>query len=516
MAAQSGSRLQVTAQACAVYVAFGVAVWGVVDLTVEAFSLSPSLLRIAMIASVIGLPVVAVASWILTGRQKAANVPAQWGGVVTGCICASVIFLSLFLTQPEEQPVTGDRRGSIEYLAAIAVMPFENLSSDGANEHFAIGIADGIVTNLQGWGAFPVIGRNATESYRGSSPDLMQVASSLKVRYLLTGSVVAAQDGLRVTAALIDGRNHSTIKALGPFDRPRLDVFDIQDEISDAIVTEIVPEMVRREMRPAAQERPAQLSSWELVMRAQGLTIRGEYEAAREAEELLQIAVEREPGYAAAYARLAELGHNFSSTNYASIIGDDAASKALDDALENARMAVDLNPSLVDARIWYGHLLLHHREIERGVSELREAVRLGPSHGQAHAELGFAYALLGNLEKAFEEFAASSKLSPNDPRNVRIRTFEALAYLYAGKNQEAFDSASSLLETNRGLASSFYPNLVAVAALVRLGRADDARRQAAEFRESLGELDWASVERGAWTEAQLELLRADFESVGML
>jgi TolB-like protein/protein involved in temperature-dependent protein secretion len=395
-------------------------------------------------------------------------------------------------------------------------MPFQNLSDDGANEHFAIGIADGIVTNLQSWGAFPVIGRSATDHYRGTSPDLMTVASTLRVRYLLTGSVVAAQDGLRVTAKLVDGRDHSIVKALGPFDRPRLDVFDIQDEISDAIVTAIVPEVVRREMRPASLERPAELASWELVMRAQGLTLKGEYEDAREAESLLRIAIRREPGYAAAYARLAELGHNFSSTSYAKIIGDEEASQALNEALTNARTAVDLEPSLVDARIWYGHLLIHHRQIERGIDQLLEAVRLSPSHGQAHAELGFAYALSGNLDKAFQEFELSSRLSPNDPRSVRIQTFEALAYLYADKNQEALQAAQSILETNRGLAQSFYPYLVSISALVRLDRTDEARGQAEEFREQLGEFDWPAVQRGAWTEQQLELVRADFESIGML
>jgi len=520
----SKSRVQMTLQASAVYVAFGVAVWGVVDLAVGAFSLSQHLLRLIMIGSVAGLPIVAATTWFLVLRHQKTGPPededrlsAHWIGVIAGGVSATAIICVLLLTmRPLEHPVLTDRPTDIEYLAAIAVMPFENLSNDGENEHFAIGIADGIVTNLQSWGVFPVIGRSATEPYRGVSPDLMDVASTLRVRYLLTGSVVAAQDGIRVTAELVDGRDHSIVKALGPFDRPRLDVFDIQDEISDAIVIAIVPEMVRREMRPASLERPAELSSWELVMRAQGLTIKGEYEAAREAERLLRIAIQRDPGYAAAYARLAELKHNFSSTIYAKIIGDEAASEALTEALDNARTAVDLSPSLVDARIWYGHLLLHHRQIERGVNELLEAVRLSPSHGQAHAELGFAYALLGELDKAFQEFELSSRLSPNDPRNVRIQTFEALAYLYAGKNDEALAAARSLLETNRGLASSFYPNLVAVSALVRLERLDEAREQADEFREQLGELDWPSVQRGAWTERQFELLRADFESVGML
>ncbi len=186
MESHSKSRVQMMLQACAVYVAFGVAVWGVVDLAVGAFSLSQLLLRLVMIGSVAGLPIVAATTWFLVLRHQKTSPPenedrvsAHWIGVIAGGVSATMIFCALLLTmQPLERPVSTDSPTDIEYLAAIAVMPFENLSNDGANEHFAIGIADGIVTNLQSWGAFPVIGRSATEPYRGVSPDLMDVAST--------------------------------------------------------------------------------------------------------------------------------------------------------------------------------------------------------------------------------------------------------------------------------------------------------------------------------------------------
>ena len=395
------------------------------------------------------------------------------------------------------------------YRAAIAVMPFANLSDDGSNEHFAIGIGDDIVTNLQSWGSFPVLGRGVTEPYRGTTPNLDEISASLGVRYLLTGSVRTAGDDIRVTAQLIDSDSREVVRALGPFDRNLADIFAIQDEISSGIVNAIAPEIARREMNTASIDQPNDLASWELVMRAQGLTAKGNYDDVRKAESLLRLAIEREPGYAAAYARLAEIGHDLSSTNYARYIGDDAASAALDEALRNARIAVDLNPSLVDARIWLGHLLLHHRRIDEAVVELQQAVRLSPAHGQAHAELGFGYAISGDLDAAFAEFQKSSDLSPNDPQSIRIKTFEALAYLYAGRNSEAAAAARHVLNLTGDSARNVIPYLVEISALMRLGDLDTARIRYDEFQASLGPIDWSAIERAAWTNEQLSQVKRD-------
>jgi len=519
--AVADSRFKKLFQACGGYIAASVAVWGVVDLAISAFSFPETALRSAMIASAVGLPVVAAATWMSARAEERGEVArdhsVQVHGIFAGGLLATTVFVVLlFVADPQPAPTPEAADIEVKSRAAIAIMPFANLSDEGSNEHFAIGVADDIVTNLQSWGLFPVIGRNVTEPYRGEAPDLVNVGEALGVRYLLIGSVRTAGNDIRVSAQLIDAESNEVIKALGPFDRTRSDVFAIQDEISIQIVNSIAPEMLRREIQSASIDRPADLASWELVMRALGLTLQGKYEAARQAEELLRLAIEREPGYAAAYTRLAEIGHDLSTTSYATIIGNDAATDALNEALANARMAVRANPALVDARIWYGHLLLHHRQVEAAIGELREAVRLSPSHGQAHAELGFGLAITGDLDAAFNEFQIASQLSPNDPRSTRIRTFEAFGYLYSQRYEEAADLARQVVVDNPGSARLTLTYLIDISSLVRLNRVDVARQRVDEYLEQFGALDWPAVTRAAWSEEQLALVKADVESLGML
>jgi tetratricopeptide (TPR) repeat protein len=261
--------------------------------------------------------------------------------------------------------------------------------------------------------------------------------------------------------------------------------------------------------------RPADLAAWELVLKAQALILTGTYESALEARSLLELALQREPLYALAYARLAEIGHD-ASNNLSREFGSDAAIAALAEALGLARRAVQLAPNLVDGRIWLGHLLLHDKQVSEGLVELREAVRLNPSHAQARAELGFGLALDGDVEAATREFTLAFRLSPSDPRNDRIRTFDALAHLYAGNNAEAAASARRVIDIQPDSPVMMIARIVEISALVREDRMDEARTRVAEFATHIGALDWPAVERGAWSREQLDRVRSDLRTVGML
>jgi adenylate cyclase len=299
------------------------------------------------------------------------------------------------------------------------------------------------------------------------------------------------------------------------FDGDRSDVFALQDRITEQIATAIAPEITRGEMRRTARARPADLAAWELVLKAQALILKGTYESQTEARGLLELALDREPEYALAYARLAEIGHD-TSNNLSREFGGAAAVVALDEALVLARRAVQLSPTLVEARIWYGHLLLHHKDLSEGLEELKEAVSLNPSHAQARAELGFALALQGTVIEASQQLEIAFRLSPNDPRNDRIRTFEALAHLYAGNAQAAAESARLVIDAQPGSPVVLVAAVVEISALVREGQLDLARQRVGEFESYYGELDWPAIARGAWSEEELARVQADVRTVGML
>ena len=146
-------------QTSAAYIAASLTIWGALDLAIDAFSLSNSLLRAAMLAAAIGFLPALTFTWIFGRRhQQDDEVGAQWKGLAVGATSAALCFVVLFATtNPPQDALSIAASPPFSDRAAIAVMPFENLTDDGANEHFADGVVDGIVTQLQGWGEFPVI-----------------------------------------------------------------------------------------------------------------------------------------------------------------------------------------------------------------------------------------------------------------------------------------------------------------------------------------------------------------------
>ena len=505
-------------RAGATYTVAALGLWGAVDLGAEALALPESVLRYTVIATVSGLPLVLVLAWFFNLRIERdtplspSDHPRIMGALAAGVGVAAVIFfvLSSATDVSSGNPPTVP---GFEGRAAVAVLPFDDRSADGGNRHLADGIAEEILTSLQAWGVFPVISRGSTFAFRGPV-DIPTVATDLGVRYVLEGSVDRSGESIRVTSRLIDARTDTQLWA-DRFDGTLGDVFELQDRITERIATAIAPEITRSEMQRASAARPTNLAAWELVMRAQALILEGTLEATSEAEALLHLALEREPGYGVAHARLAEIRHD-ESNNLSIEVGHEAAVAAMDEALVNARRAVEVAPGLVDGRIWYGHLLMHHRRITEGVEQLREAVRLNSSHAQARAELGFGLAILGQVDAAMDEFRLAERLSPNDPRNQRIKTFEALAHLYAGDNDRAVSTAHAVILAQPESPITVIPYVVEISGLVREGRLDSAQERVAAFLETHGALDWPAIERGAWSEEELARVRGNMVAVGLI
>jgi adenylate cyclase len=149
---------------------------------------------------------------------------------------------------------------------SIAVLPFNNMSGDAEQEYFADGMAEDIITELSRMPWFFVIARNSSFAYKGRSVDVKHVGIELGVAYVLEGSVRKAGNRLRINAQLIDARTGNHVWA-ERYDREITDIFDIQDEINQAIVSAVAPEFVSAEVRRSQRKNPADLDAWECVMR---------------------------------------------------------------------------------------------------------------------------------------------------------------------------------------------------------------------------------------------------------
>ena len=182
---------------------------------------------------------------------------------------------------------------------AIAVLPFNNMSGDPEQEYFSDGISEDIITALSKLRWFFVIARNSSFVYKGKAVHVKQVAEELGVGYVLEGSVRKSGDRVRITAQLNDVANGSHIWA-ERYDRDLADVFAVQDEITEAIVAAIEPQLYAAENFRARRKPPDSLDAWDLVMRALSYYWRVTRQDHAVAQELLEkaIAIDRNYGQA--------------------------------------------------------------------------------------------------------------------------------------------------------------------------------------------------------------------------
>ena len=194
---------------------------------------------------------------------------------------------------------------------AIAVLPFVNMSGDPEQEYFSDGISEDIITALSKLRWFFVIARNSSFIYKGKAVHMKQIAEELGVGYVVEGSVRKGGDRVRITAQLNDVATGSHIWA-ERYDRSLADVFAVQDEITEAIVAAIEPQLYAAENFRAKRKPPDSMDAWDLVMRALSHYWRVTRQDNVVAQALLEKAIAIDPSYGQALGVLAT-SHTFSA-----------------------------------------------------------------------------------------------------------------------------------------------------------------------------------------------------------
>ena len=315
--------------------------------------------------------------------------------------------------EPSEDPPTllKDRTAeprptsSLPDRPVIAVLPFQNMSGEPERDYFSDGISEDIITALSKLRWFFVIARNSSFAYKGKSIPLKQISEELGVGYLLEGSVRKSGDRVRITAQLNSAATGSQLWA-ERYDRDLADVFAVQDEITEAIVAAIAPQIYAAENFRARRKPPESLDAWDLVMRALSHFWRATREDNIAAQALLEKALAIDPDYAQALAVLAAshvLGTNLGWEDrtisipraeraalsavradnedpwgHAALAGVCVYLGRLEDALAEFEQALSLNPNFAPALAYYGQILSWVGRGEDGIVAARRALRLGP------------------------------------------------------------------------------------------------------------------------------------------
>jgi len=348
---------------------------------------------------------------------------------------------------------------------SIAVLPFENMSGDIEQEFFSDGMTEDIITGLSRFRSLFVIARNSTFSYKGKTPDVREVARELGVRYVLEGSVRRAGNRIRITGQLIDAETGNHLWA-ERYDRDLDDIFVVQDEVTEAIVAAIAPEIDQMERDRAQRKPPDSLDAWGLYQR--GLTA---YHATTQksqnsAIKLFDRVNELDPTFAPAFAMAAgarcRLVLQFEPDNRDAL---------LNEAQQKARIGITLDSrdSICLQADSFLHSMLGLHDI--ALSKVEQAVALNINDASVWYRLGYVLGSGGRPEEAVPHLDHALRLSPRDISIAGLLTYRAFVLFDLEHYQEAY-------ETARRASRSPNPRNVAfetvIASLVKSGRREEA------------------------------------------
>jgi TolB-like protein len=291
---------------------------------------------------------------------------------------------------------------------AIAVLPFTNMTDDPAQEYFSDGISEDIITALSKLRWFFVIARNSSFIYKGKAVHMKQVADELGVGYMVEGSVRKVGDRVRITAQLNDVGTGSHIWAQR-YDRDLADVFAVQDEITEAIVAAIEPQLYAAENFRARRKPPDSLDAWDLVMRALSHYWRVTRQDNVVAQALLEKATAIDPHYGQALGLLAT-SHTFSAH-----MGWEDMAVVAPIAERAAAAAILADSEDPWAHFALGCVYLFARRFDDSLAEFEWALRLNPNFSMAQGYYGLTLAYCGRWQEADAAAQRALRLSPHDP-----------------------------------------------------------------------------------------------------
>ena len=317
----------------------------------------------------------------------------------------------------------------------IAVLPFINQSNDPEQDYFADGISEDIISNLSSWKTFPVIARNSSFSFRDSTSTAAQIATELGADYLVTGSIRKGGNKVRITANLIIGADDEQVWSQ-KWDRPIDDIFEVQDEVSQAIVALLAPALTGQEQkRLATQKKTTNLSAWDLYLQALSIFNRAGNHQTDDSHpavvEKCMAAIELDSNFCDAYVL-------FCRSLFGAVFSNDYANqRAENEALfhKMAQRAYDLDPNNPEAVIALSRSYNIRRDYEKRVELAERALELNPNHPACNHDYGLAITNHGRFDDALAHIFKAVKMDPARHRNYE--TSLPLIYMAKGDGVEA-------------------------------------------------------------------------------
>ncbi|HKX09758.1 MAG TPA: tetratricopeptide repeat protein [Stellaceae bacterium] len=370
---------------------------------------------------------------------------------------------------------------------SIAILPFENLSTDPAQEIFVDAVTEDITVVLAAISDLFVIDRSTALSFKGRSVRVRQVAEELGVRYVLEGSVRRSTERVRVSARLIDALAGQTLWA-DRFDIEATDIFTVQDEITLRLVTAVRAVLTEGDQELIAFAHGTRnLDAW--LAATQGLHLLRQLTRAdtARARELYRHAVQADPHYAGAWDGLGWTYVLDFWNGWTPVPGE-----AMRQARECAKQAVELDPKRGRSYALLGIIALMSGDDHGAIENFERALQYSPGDAEAAALMAYALTYTGDLDRAEAMIRQALRLSPNSPEWYRW-TLARIDRLH-GRLAGAVEALAPKLPN---YPDSIVPRVELLLTYIQIGRSQDARAMADEILR----ID-PSFSVSTWTRAQ--------------
>jgi serine/threonine protein kinase/Tfp pilus assembly protein PilF len=322
---------------------------------------------------------------------------------------------------------------------SIAVLPFENLSSEKENAYFAEGIQDEILTRLSKIADLKVISRTSTQHYKSAPENLREIAKQLGVAHVLEGSVQRSADAVRVNVQLIKAANDSHLWS-DTFDRKLTDIFSVESEVAKTIADQLRAKLTGQEQEVIAAKPTDNPQAYDAYLRGLAYTVKTAFTPANSlaAQKYVKEAVRLDPKFALGWALLS---YADASGYLTQSLQPTAALR--EEARQAAETALTLQPNLgeaVFAKGFYHYACL--KDYGTAVNYLEQAYQLLPNNSRIPQSLAYVERRRGNWEKSEAYFNEAEKL---DPRNVNLLSQHARSYVCLRRFPEALAKLEQIL-----------------------------------------------------------------------
>jgi adenylate cyclase len=307
-------------------------------------------------------------------------------------------------------------------------LPFVNMSEDPKQEYFSDGLTEDLTSGLSKISSLFVIARNSAFTYKGKAAKVQDVSKELGVRYVLEGSVQKAGDQVRITAQLIDATTGYHLWT-EQYDRELKDVFALQDEIVQKIVTTLKLQLTMQEQGILVRKSTDNPEAYDSFLRGLESFYSITHEANAQARQRFEKAIELDPQYADAYARL---GWTYLGEWVLQWSQDP---QTLERAFVLEQKAITLDDSLPVAHSILSYVYLWKKQHEQAIAEAERAIAFDPNDAENYAALGNILIFAGRPQEGIGLIEKAMRLNPRYP--PIYLSWLGMAYRLTGRHEEA-------------------------------------------------------------------------------